>query len=256
MGTIISFGNRKGGVGKSTTVGIVSFLIAKKHKVLAVDFDGQGNLTQMLTQKSPYDYRGKTAYEACLNKNPLPYIVKLSSKLHLLPAEDLLDNLPRYLYREYNGIPENLLRETLNIIRDDYGYILIDLPPNTGDCTLNGLSASDYAVVLLQSEPFCLDALDRYIFSTLKLVQKNRNQSLRLLGILTTMIDRTSLSSIILEKARKDWEEYVFDTVIKRKSKIKEFSITGISDRTKADRQALKEYQNFTKELISRVQKR
>ena len=45
MGVIISFGIQKGGVGKSTTTGISSYLLSKEYKVLAVDFDSQGNLT-------------------------------------------------------------------------------------------------------------------------------------------------------------------------------------------------------------------
>lgn len=49
MGVIISFGIQKGGVGKSTTTGISSYLLSKEYKVLAVDFDSQGNLTQFLT---------------------------------------------------------------------------------------------------------------------------------------------------------------------------------------------------------------
>ena len=52
MGVIISFGIQKGGVGKSTTTGISSYLLSKEYKVLAVDFDSQGNLTQFLTQKN------------------------------------------------------------------------------------------------------------------------------------------------------------------------------------------------------------
>lgn len=42
---------------------------------------------------------------------------------------------------------------------------------------MNGLVASDYTVVMLQSEPFCYDALDRYI-ETLQIIQEKGNPSL------------------------------------------------------------------------------
>ncbi|NRF92897.1 ParA family protein [Paenibacillus frigoriresistens] len=39
MGAIISIGNQKGGVGKTTTTAITGYLLSKKYKVLCVDFD-------------------------------------------------------------------------------------------------------------------------------------------------------------------------------------------------------------------------
>lgn len=131
--------------------------------------------------------------------------------------------------------------------------MLIDLPPNLGDQTLNALVASDYALVILQSEPFALDALDRFL-ETLQITQQEHNPRLRLAGILTTMVSsRGALDAVILQKARNDYEDLVFETVIKRKSRIKEFSIEGIQDRTKVDREALEQYRSFVKELVERV---
>lgn len=51
MGKTISFGIQKGGVGKTTTTAISAYLLSQEHRVLAVDFDSQGNLTQFLTGK-------------------------------------------------------------------------------------------------------------------------------------------------------------------------------------------------------------
>lgn len=256
LGHIISFGIQKGGVGKTTTAGITSYLLSKDYKVLAVDFDSQGNLTYLLTQRNPYDFTEQSALEAVKDKDPEPYLYGINESLHVLPAEDLLATFSRYLYNEYRGDKTALLKETLEPVKNNYDYIIIDLPPNLGDQTINGLTASDFAVVLLQSEPFALDALDRYL-ETLKIIQDNTNPDLRLLGILTTMLDaRASIDTAIINKARKDYEDVVFETVVKRRSRIKEFSLEGISDRTKADKEALELYNNFTKELINRVQEK
>jgi len=46
---IITFGISKGGCSKSTSSGITSFLLSNDEKVLAIDMDGQGNLTSFLT---------------------------------------------------------------------------------------------------------------------------------------------------------------------------------------------------------------
>lgn len=253
MGITISFGIQKGGVGKTTTTAITAYLLSQESTVLAVDFDSQGNLTQFLTQQNIYDFTENTILEAVKEKNAIPYIHPISENLHILPAEDLLATFSRYIYQSYKGDPAQLLRETLDPIKDQYDYILVDLPPNLGDQTINGLTASDYAVVMLQSEPFCYDALDRYL-ETLALIQQKTNPNITLLGILTSMMDtRTTIDAAIIEKSREDYDDVVFETIIKRRSRIKEFTISGIQDKTKADRDALDTYYNFVKELKQRV---
>lgn len=252
MAITISFGIQKGGVGKTTTTGLTAYLLSKDYRVLAVDFDSQGNLTQFLTQRNIYDFTKHTVLEACKEQNAKPYIVPVTDALHMLTAEDFLAGFPQWLYRDYKGEPTSVLRDTLATVQADYDFILLDLPPNLGDHTINGLSASDYAVVMLQSEPFCYDALDRYL-ELLGHVQ-TRNPDLRLAGILTTMLDsRASLDNAILERAREEYKDVVFDTIIRRRSRIKEFTVTGIQDHLKADRDALENYSGFVKELVLRV---
>lgn len=256
MAITISFGIQKGGVGKTTTSAITCYLLAKQYKVLAVDFDSQGNLTQFLTQRNIYDFTERTVLHAMKDVNAVPCIHTITDRLHILPAEDLLATFSRYLYQSYVGDRSKLLHRTLETVRNQYDFIIIDLPPNLGDQTINALTASDYAVALLQSEPFCYDALDRYV-ETLTLIQKQTNPNLVLAGILTSMLDsRTTLDTAILEKARNDYEDIVFESIIRRKNHIKEFCIYGIQDRTKADRETLEPYLAFTKELLERVQKR
>lgn len=256
MGIVISFGIQKGGAGKTTTTAMTSFLLSKESKVLAVDFDSQGNLTQFLTQRNIYDFTKNTVLEAVKAQDPRPYIYQITDNLHILPAEDILATFTRYLYQEYKGNPVQLLKETLDKVKSEYDYILIDLPPNLGDQTLNGLAASDYAVVMLQSEPFCYDALDRYL-ETLQLVQEKANPGLVLAGILCTMLDaRTTIDTSILEQAKTDYEDIVFNSVIKRRNRIKEFVLTGIQDNSKADMEVLEPYQEFVKELKQRVKER
>lgn len=83
MGKVISLGIQKGGCGKTTTTAMVSYQLASRgYKVLAVDFDSQGNLTQFLSQRDPYDFVHKTVFEACKERNPRPYIVPISDNLH------------------------------------------------------------------------------------------------------------------------------------------------------------------------------
>ena len=256
MAITISFGIQKGGVGKTTTTAITAYLLAKENRVLAVDFDSQGNMTQMLTgERDIYKFTDKTVLAAIEQNNAKKYIYKVNENLHVLPAEDALAILPNRLASMYRNRSDQLhaLRKILSTVQNDYDYILIDLPPNLGDHTLCGLVASDFAVVILQTDPFSFNALGRYI-QTLRMAKSNFSLDLRLAGILACMMNsQMSLDKGIYNKASDEYSNAMFSTVIKRKSKIKEFSIKGISEKYKDEKMALSAYVDFTKELIDRV---
>jgi chromosome partitioning protein len=253
MGTVISFGIQKGGVGKTTACAITAYLLSKESTVLCLDMDSQGNLSQFLTRRDIYDFTTKTILEALKAKDAVPYIINVSNNLDLIPAEDLLSTFSRWIYTEYRGNPNTVLREMIATIKDQYDYILIDLPPNLGEQTINGLTASDFAVTVLQSEPFCYSSLERYL-ETLQAIQDKTNPDLTLAGILIGMSDRrTSLDQSIIEKVKEEYGGMVFDSIIKRRSRIKEFVLEGIQDNTKADREALEQYVEFVEELKKRV---
>lgn len=254
MGVTISIGNQKGGVGKTTTTAITGYLLSKKYRVLCVDFDSQGNLSQILSQRDIHDYSKLTVYEACQRRNPIPYIRRLTGNLHLLPADEMLATLPLWLNQQ--DIPDQtiILRDTLAKVKHKYDFILIDLPPNLGEHTVNGLVASDYAIAMLQSEPLCYDALERYI-ATMLHIKEVKQLSLVLAGILPTMIDvRTVIDRTIIDRVRREYEDVVFRTEIPRRNRIKEYSITGIQEYSKSDTLAMRGYCTFVEELESRVQ--
>jgi chromosome partitioning protein len=266
MGKVISLGIQKGGCGKTTCTGMISTLLSRRgYKVLAVDFDSQGNLTQFLAQCDPYTFTNKTVFQAVKEQNPEPYIVKLTDNLHLLPAEDFLSKLANWIFTDYvkqlkaegnrdEFAASKVLKRTLDVVKDNYDFILIDLPPNLGEQTINGMAASDYAIVILQSEPFCMSALERYL-ETLESAIDKLNPETRLLGILTAMIDgRYNMSQFILQQARNEYGDIVFNTTIKRKARILEYTYEGIkSDSTKEDREAQAMYNELIEEMFERM---
>jgi chromosome partitioning protein len=269
MGITISFGIQKGGVGKTTTTGITSWILANKgFKVLAIDFDSQGNLTQFLTQRDPYDFTGKTALQACKDKDPRPYIHPITDNLHIIPAEDFLSQLSRYLFNEYTKqcwadgtasrnphFTVTLLKETIEVVKDEYDFILIDLPPNLGEQTLNGIVASDFVVVIMQAEPFCRSALDRYLETVLACIDKV-NPNIQIAGIVTSLHDsRTNMSKGILADVQDAYDTDVFKTVIKRRARVVEFAFDGIKNDSREDKEALSMFEDFVKELIDRVER-
>lgn len=247
--TVISIGIQKGGVGKTTTSCITSFILARDHRVLAVDMDSQGNLSEVLTRKSIYEFEDRTVLNAIYDEDASPYIVSVSENLDVLPSDDILATLDRQIVN-----PVGKFVKVIEQLRKHYDYIIIDSPPHLGTQTVCSLSACDYAVIILQSEPLCFKALDRYL-QLLELVKQQLNPKLSVAGILTTMFDsRASIELSIIDQARTDYEDWVFDVVIRRRSRLKEFTLTGISDRTAQDRDALEQYEAFVKELRTRCE--
>ena len=160
MGKIISFTNKKGGVGKTTTaINMAAYCADFGKKVLLVDIDSQGNATTGLgfsksaLKKSVYNV---LIEEDAAENNILPTQVKL---LDILPANVDLTGAEVDLVYKRNR--EKILKTALDKIRDQYDYIFIDCPPSLGLLTINAWAASDSIVIPLQSEYYALEGVKK-----------------------------------------------------------------------------------------------
>ncbi|MGN7485338.1 ParA family protein [Priestia megaterium] len=254
MTKVICFSLQKGGVAKTTTTSITAYLLAEMgHKVLAVDFDSQGNLTAILTQQNIYDFTGRTVLEAIKENNAEEYTVKVTDNLHVLPANDYLATISKYLYRDYTGVPVRALEKALESIKDQYDYILIDTPPNLGDLTTNALTASDYVVIPYATDQWTFDALFPFM-ETVEYVEKNVNKSLKFVGILPRIIDsRVGETKDYLEALDTYLPNKRFETTIKSNAAARRLQMYGFFDNPEVNK-AVKQYKPFLKELLERCQ--
>lgn len=255
MGKIIVFANQKGGVGKTTTaVNIGAYLAYKGKKTLLVDFDPQGNLSSAIGADSnkPGIYETimnqidiKDAIQECKNEN----LYILTSNLNLSGASVELVNTNK---REF------FLKNVLDVVKDDFDYILIDCPPSLGIITLNGFAAADKVIVPLQCEFFALEGFFKMLFETIKRIQKSLNPSLTIAGIAFTMYDsRTRLGNDVINKVKSVFSkhpELIFKTVIPRNIKLSEAPSHGKSiNRYAPTCSGAISYDKLTEEVIERV---
>lgn len=256
MATVVTFGIQKGGAAKTTTTGITAYLLNREgYKVLCVDLDSQGNLTELMTLTDVQEFRGRTALEALQELDPRPYIIELKDGLHLLPAEDILATFPRWLYTEYRGTtpPALMLKVTLEHVQDSYDFILIDTPPALGDITMNALVCSDFVVPLFESSKFCYSAIGRFL-ETVDEVHELANPKLRVAGILRAMIDnRRGDNKQLVELIGNQYRDIVFKTVITRRAATGRLGIEGFFD-NKEINEAVEQYRPFIEELKQRVE--
>lgn len=251
---VITFSLQKGGVGKTTTSTLTAFLLSQRgHKVLAVDMDSQGNLTQVLSGTDDLSvFEGQTIREALLTRNINPYIRIASETLHYVPADDYL-----VLLAEYQGeIPRHeLLIAALVDVLDEYDYIIIDTPPNLGAQTLNALMASDYVVVMFETAKYAYNAIPRFL-ETIETVKYGGNDNLKILGILATLSDaRRSDNKELLELVREEYPELLFKTVISRKAAVGRIPVYGLFNNPEI-KSATEQHNLFIEELIARVSTR
>lgn len=252
---IISFGIQKGGSSKTTTSGIVSYLLSKEYKVLTIDMDSQGNLTEFLTRRDVVDFSGYTILEAMQEQNAKDYIYPITDNLHLMAADDLLATFSRWLYSDYRSGDRSLvLDKTLSSVKNDYDYIIIDTPPALGDLTINSLAASDYIVAMFEASIFCYSALGRFL-ETCWHVREKVNPNLSVAGILRGLIDaRRTDNKALISKVEEVYDEMCFNVVLKRNAAAGRLPITGFENNNEID-QAVGQYKEFLKELLERVNK-
>ena len=249
MGKVISVANQKGGVGKTTTTVNLSTLLAKKgKKVLLIDADPQGNATSGLgitkdIELSVYDILvGDTEFDQTVQESAIKNLKVCPSNISLAGAEvELVSMLSR----------EQRLKTKLDVVKDQYDYILIDCPPSLGLITLNAFTASDSVLIPVQCEYFALEGVGQ-LLNTVNLVKKHLNKNLEIEGALLTMYDaRTNLSNQVVKEVKKYFENKVYKTVIPRNVRLSEAPSYGMPISLYDPRsKGAKAYEKFTKELL------
>lgn len=217
---VISVVNHKGGVGKTTTtLNLGKALVKLGYRVLLIDMDSQGNLSQALGYDSPE----KQVVQALLKDEELP-IYSIAPNYDLSPSDLELAYADLELVQAVGGV--NQLKNAIAPIRSQYDYIFIDCPPALNIFTNSALVASTGCLVTLQPEASALKGVNN-LFDRIIQVRDRINYELTIEGIVLTMVDtRLKVHRDMIDYIKESLANFkIFGTVIRQNVALKESQI-------------------------------
>ncbi len=226
MGKVIAISNRKGGVGKTTTTFNLGIALAKRNKkVLLVDLDSQASLTMSLGYKDPsviVDDINSIIERAYDKKEIPPHFAELDCKetenVKLIPSTSKLARTETALVSALAR--ERILKKYIDVVKDEYDYILIDCNPSLGLLTVNALTAANSVIIPTQIDPLSIAGL-QLLIDTVHDVRDTLNPDLVIDGILFTMAnERTNIAKGTIHAVKTQYADSikVFDTVVPKQN--------------------------------------
>ena len=213
----------------------------------------------------------KTMMLALSEGNISDAIVKVMDNLYLLPSDDDFTSYPDFLEQKFmpneNNYKEKRIAffsNELKKVKDNYDYVIVDVPPTLSIYTDSAVYASDDIIIVLQTQQQSLDGAIGLFTYLQKMFDTYPRIDFDVLGALPVLLEnRAGLDAQILKDAKKTFgDEGVFKNIIKHMQRLKRYGREGIADKDaqfgKGDFHDIKVhyvYNQLMYEIIDRLKK-
>lgn len=246
--TIITIAIEKGGCGKTvSTINFADLMSNEGKKVLCVDTDPQGNLTQSLTGVRITDntFRMNGLYDrvnAFTYKETRDFISETNLEgVDIIPAnsktprigeriKSLLEDCKSFDDDDPAKIKgENLfLKYFLEQVREDYDYILIDTQPSRDSIlVMNALSAADYILIPMKCDAYSIDSAFR-TYTACNEMRKNGICASKGIGLMLTIVEKGLAHDIVRNNVEEVMGSILFDTEIRAGKAVSTSTLAGV----------------------------
>ena len=268
---VLCVGNLKGGVGKTTTATQIAFNLAyNKHmKTLLVDLDPQGNAsTILLKTKLNFDKKANTHAKASLmravqdedlNEALINIYTNLVDHLDLLASSADFYNYSRFMEEKFPNSYQDRVTYFDKLTKDlfsQYDFVILDTPPTVSLLTDSALFASDWILVVTQTQQQSLEGALTYLkYLQNTVINKLQAPRLDIIGILRVMLDKnSSLDQAVMDDIENEFgKENILPTIIHSQNRLKRWGRTGITVSGYFDKKALATYDQVTSEILERI---
>ncbi len=249
---IIAIANQKGGVGKTTVaINLGAELQRLGRNVAILDLDQQAHATLALGI-DPLTVRNHIGH--LLLDDTLAFadvLVPTPYGMQLVPSHIDLAAQERELDRKINR--ERVLARRLTALPADLDVVLLDCPPSLSLLTLNALTAAQWVLVPLQTEPFAVAGFSA-LLNTIKEVQQETNPQLQLLGVLLTLFDPDhAVARDIQTQMRATLKNRVLTTVIPDYKRLAEAALAGPIRSYAPRHRATQVFEELAQEVLDRA---
>lgn len=180
----IAFVNEKGGIGKTSICFNTGWELAKRHRVLLIDLDGQNaNLSYFCNIKKTDEML--TIEDVLVReKNPKSAIQNVKENLDIIAANTEVAYLT-------NTAKISRMKKMMEALAEDYDYILVDVNPSPGIHHVLAMSSVKGIVIPTLPDVTSLEALTG-IADSVEEIRETLNPNLKVLGIVFNRNERQS----------------------------------------------------------------